>query len=63
MQTVVAAVTTVAAKVEGLVVRCIRAAKEARMRSIQDDLEFRRSFDAYRAGKGIPPLTDLRSGS
>jgi len=44
--------------------RAIRVVMEARMRRIQYELQFHRSFDAYREGKGIPPLNgDLRSGS
>jgi hypothetical protein len=37
---------------------------DARVRRARHGLEFRRSFDAYREGKGIPPLNDdLRAGS
>ena len=37
---------------------------EARMRRIQYELQFQRSFNAYREDKGIPALNgDLRSGS
>lgn len=51
-------------KAKRLFQRSMRAVIEARMRRIQYELQFRRSFDAYRAGKGIPPLNeDLRSGS
>jgi hypothetical protein len=53
-----------AAKARRLAVRAIRAVMEARMRRIQYELQFHRSFDAYRERKGIPPLNgDLRSGS
>jgi hypothetical protein len=45
-------------------VRSIRAVTEARMRRIQYELQFHRSFNAYRESKGIPALNgDLRSGS
>jgi hypothetical protein len=53
-----------AAKARRLAVRSIRAVMEARMRRIQYELHFHRSFNAYREGKGIPALNgDLRSGS
>lgn len=51
-------------KARRLLQRSMRAVMEARMRRVQYELQFRRSFDAYRAGKGIPPLNEhLRSGS
>jgi hypothetical protein len=51
-------------KAKRLFLCAIRAMMEARMRRIQYELQFRRSFDAYREGKGIPPLGEnLRSGS
>ena len=53
-----------AARAKRLAVRSIRAVMEARMRRIQYELKFQRSFDAYRERKGIPALNgDLRSGS
>jgi hypothetical protein len=53
-----------AAKARRLAVRTIRAVMEARMRRIQYELQFHRSFNAYREGKDIPaPNGDLRSGS
>ena len=37
---------------------------EARLRGIQYELQFHRSFNAYRERKGIPALNgDLRAGS
>jgi hypothetical protein len=61
---VVSAATRLVAKAKRLALRSIRAMTEARMRRIQYELQFRRSFDAYREGKNIPPLIeDLRSGS
>lgn len=51
-------------KTKRLVLRLSRSAIDARMRRIQYERQFRDSFDAYREGKGIPPLSrDLRSGS
>lgn len=51
-------------KATRLVLRSRRSMIEARMRRIQCELQFRDSFNAYREGKGIPPLgDDLRSGS
>jgi hypothetical protein len=53
-----------AAKARRLAVRSIHAVMEARMRRIQYELQFQRSFNAYREDKGIPALNgDLRSGS
>jgi hypothetical protein len=53
-----------AARAKRMAVRSIRAMMEARMRGIQYELQFHRSFDAYREVKGIPaPNGDLRSGS
>ena len=53
-----------AAKARRLAARAIRAVREVRMRRIQYELQFHRSFDAYRERKGIPALNDdLRSGS
>jgi hypothetical protein len=53
-----------AARAKRLAVRSVRAVMEARMRRIQYELQFQRSFDAYRERKGIPALNgDLRSGS
>ena len=44
--------------------RCVRAVMEARLRGIQYELQFHRSFNAYRERKGIPALNgDLRAGS
>ena len=52
------------AKAKRMAVRSIRAVMEARMRRVQYELQFHRSFDAYRKAKGIPaPNGDLRSGS
>jgi hypothetical protein len=52
------------AKAKRLVMRSIRAVMEARMRGIQYELQFHRSFNAYRECKGIPALnSDLRAGS
>lgn len=46
------------------VLHAFHAVVEARMRRAQHEVEFHRSFDAYREGKGIPPLSeDLRAGS
>jgi hypothetical protein len=60
----VSGATVLAAKAKRLVLRSIRAAMETRMRRTQNEFQFRRSFDAYREGKNIPPLIeDLRSGS
>jgi hypothetical protein len=53
-----------AAKARRLAVRSIRAVMEARLRGIQYELQFHRSFNAYRECKGIPALnSDLRAGS
>ena len=53
-----------AANVRRYVLLAIEAVVEAKKRRIRNELEFRRSFDAYREGKNIPPLSDdLRSGS
>jgi hypothetical protein len=60
----VSGATRLAAKAKRLVLRSIRAVMEARMRRIQYELQFRRSFNAYRKGKDIPALNeDLRAGS
>jgi hypothetical protein len=56
--------TGLVAKAKRPVLCFVRAVMKARMRRIQYELQFRRSFDAYREGKDIPPLIeDLRSGS
>ena len=53
-----------AARAKRLAVRSIRAVREARLRRIQYELQFHRSFNAYRERKGIPALNgDLRAGS
>jgi hypothetical protein len=51
-------------KAKRMCVRSIRAVTAARMRRVQYELQFHRSFNAYRESKGIPALNgDLRSGS
>jgi hypothetical protein len=51
-------------KATRLALRSTRRMIDARTRRVQYEREFRGSFDAYREGKGIPPLNqDLRSGS
>jgi hypothetical protein len=58
------AAVRLAARARRMAVRAIRAVMEARRRRIQYELQFQRSFDAYRERKGIPALNgDLRSGS
>jgi hypothetical protein len=59
-----ATVSGLAASVRRYVLLAFEAIVEAKKRRIRNELEFRRSFDAYRAGKNIPPLNDdLRAGS
>jgi hypothetical protein len=61
---VLSGATRLGAKAKRLILRSIRAVVEARARRIQYELQFHRSFNAYRESKGIPALNgDLRSGS
>jgi hypothetical protein len=56
--------TKLVTKAKKYVLCAVQAVVEARARRIQQEIEFHRSFNAYREGKGIPPLNeDLRSGS
>ncbi len=51
--------TRLLAKTKTLVMSFVRAVIEARMRRVQYELQFQRSFDAYREGKDIPPRIEI----
>jgi len=56
--------SSLAARTKRSFQRAVQTVVDARMRRARHELEFRRSFDAYREGKSIPPLNeDLRTGS